>query len=551
MSFTTNNIETSATIDGSSKMSAPLVSASPSSSRTPLHSGQSTDRHPSTPLKTLAVYPQSRAINNRSPMAQSAKRRNSLQSLRSIAHLQHMYTRHGLASSEKPKILGRAHPALGLAATSPFALDESALPKTPVAPSQFAQDSQDSHARPPDLHKLKEDALVAWSESCKKWTLTGLTENEVTAAENDVGKKTVDLTDLISVTRATIRCVRDYLLAIPPDVTDSYIHAPVTTARPKASFRRQSSFYCSPRREVDYSTTSKSLPVVQSLAKQKSGSNLRGEGHTEEGSISRAQTTTLEATTTSIRNAAMDILVQLKQMEGESFELDRDEGAHLEFSLSDLGLASRDEVKSRAVTLRKIVPGSSLDKGRELVRVYLQLVSFAFEKIRNSENDTDNDGKLASTKIKVSPPWSQYDVSQGLSGALELLRAFVLFDVIFDGSNRRPVLEALSDGVILCQAFNGAVLASSKPWGLISLSDIDQADISRTFRKRHNLTVWTAALEARYGVSSASLDAILVAKGGPAEDWMDMLQNLICKWADAVAREINNSIQECYSICVM
>jgi hypothetical protein len=153
------------------------------------------------------------------------------------------------------------------------------------------------------------------------------------------------------------------------------------------------------------------------------------------------------------------------------------------------------------------------------------------------------------------------------------------------------LLLALSDGQLLCTAYNSILRASQRPWGFIpseSIHDIitlaqqrereeaAAASASRgtsldgsahltvesvsmrrsassdgggssdgpkriglTFRRMENLRVFMAAVKLRYLVQfKGSIDLKVIAR--KEEGWMEMLKELACCWVMAAAEEKRN-----------
>lgn len=486
---------------------------------------------PAPSTTTPIIGPSHRLVLKNAPPVPTFQRRNSLQSLGSITHLRHLYN----GQDSERKIKSRDYDA--------GRLSTSCLPPL--------------HSRNYDV--LKEEAHSMWLKCCQSWSLIDLYQTPIVDREDDLENSlnkagNVDLCQLLMTTRKTLQCVRDYLLAVPTRLLEDGVESEkrIGRATSKSTFRRRSTYYCSPRQEVGYGE-SNSLSGEGSLSgfsrvisKQKSEGNLqKGQGSYKQPKVAHQPLPSVIQTTALVRRLALDVLLQLKQLEQMS---SNEEDPSFDLSLSDLTMTETSAIHHLQ---DKHVSLDNLNKERICVRQYLDLVRSTFDRISQKKALDEQKDQSSTSSLQVTPSWSTYSAKEGLPGALNILRFFIPQDVHRTAPNsewtRRSALEALSDGYLLCQAFNGAALASSKPWGLISECDInelkgdsDKPAASWTFRKRQNLIVWIAALKARYGLPIASFDTVSVAKAGSADDWMDMLQITLCLWAQAVADEAHN-----------
>ncbi|KAH7334104.1 hypothetical protein B0J17DRAFT_675328 [Rhizoctonia solani] len=137
---------------------------------------------------------------------------------------------------------------------------------------------------------------------------------------------------------------------------------------------------------------------------------------------------------------------------------------------------------------------------------------------------------------------------------------------------RDTLLNALSDGHLLCAAYNAGVRKSKKAWGFINAESIHETALatseekaagSWTFRRRENLGLWAAALKLRYVIDIVPAEhsvaptrhfhqapraeathvqyapnqfsPIVIAKREAG--WEDMLERAIWEWVNAVVTE--------------
>ncbi|CAE6479990.1 unnamed protein product [Rhizoctonia solani] len=137
---------------------------------------------------------------------------------------------------------------------------------------------------------------------------------------------------------------------------------------------------------------------------------------------------------------------------------------------------------------------------------------------------------------------------------------------------RETLLNALSDGHLLCVAYNNGVRKSKKAWGFINAESIHETALatseeraagSWTFRRKENLGLWAAALKLRYVIDIVpaghaahptrhfhqapqpealhvqyapnQFSPIVIAKHEPG--WQDMLERAMWEWVNAVVTE--------------
>ncbi|CUA71279.1 hypothetical protein RSOLAG22IIIB_09452 [Rhizoctonia solani] len=137
---------------------------------------------------------------------------------------------------------------------------------------------------------------------------------------------------------------------------------------------------------------------------------------------------------------------------------------------------------------------------------------------------------------------------------------------------RETLLNALSDGHLLCVAYNAGVRKSKKAWGFINAESIHETALatteekaagSWTFRRKENLGLWAAALKLRYVIDIVpagqtthptrhfhqapqpeallvqyapnQFSPIVIAKHEPG--WEDMLERAMWEWVNAVVTE--------------
>ncbi|PWN52120.1 hypothetical protein IE53DRAFT_367470 [Violaceomyces palustris] len=251
-------------------------------------------------------------MSNQMPFSRSAAKRESVMALGSIGHLQHFYAKQGFASKIRPMTRGHLTLAIGHAGESALrnhvepptsqgtedamamleggrgsrqvtslaeGVDEESL--GPEA-STYSLPPYPNVPKPVEADPEAQRPLVAehLDRTCQLWGLLDLLKADTesmspqferrgshgslfptaaplsrTMSESSEGgssaplaSASVDLVHLMTSTTKTIRSVRNYLLALPPDAisTSAVPHTPGEPKR-KDAFKRQSSFASLPR----------------------------------------------------------------------------------------------------------------------------------------------------------------------------------------------------------------------------------------------------------------------------------------------------------------
>ncbi|CAE6505840.1 unnamed protein product [Rhizoctonia solani] len=225
-------------------------------------------------------------------------------------------------------------------------------------------------------------------------------------------------------------------------------------------------------------------------------------------------------------------------------------------AMSSVMSDSEDEVASRRVT--EAMRYLSVLGEREMD----QLVE------EDEEGEDDEDGL---------PEWATVEPfgSDLIARANSLLRYLLpphLVPCLPITPNRETLLAALSDGHLLCAAYNSGIRKSKKAWGFINAESIHETALatseekaagSWTFRRRENLGLWAAALKLRYVIDIVPAEhsvaptrhfhqapqtetthvqyapnqfsPIVIAKHEAG--WEDMLERAIWEWVNAVVTE--------------
>ncbi|CAE6447953.1 unnamed protein product [Rhizoctonia solani] len=217
---------------------------------------------------------------------------------------------------------------------------------------------------------------------------------------------------------------------------------------------------------------------------------------------------------------------------------------------------SEDEVASRRVS--------------EAMR-YLSVLGEREEGILEEDEEEEGEGEDG------LPDWASVEPFGGdlIGRTTSLIRYLLpptLSSHIPPAPTRETLLNVLSDGHLLCAAYNSGVRKSKKAWGFINASSIHETALatneekvsgSWTFRRKENLGLWAAALKLRYVIDIVPAEhttaptrhfhqapqqqqvqvqyapnqfsPIVVAKHEPG--WEDMLERAIWEWVNAVVTE--------------
>ncbi|KAE8226629.1 hypothetical protein CF319_g801 [Tilletia indica] len=179
------------------------------------------------PRKSGLFYPSSTlaAHSNQKPFSKSAAKRESVLALGSIGHLQHLFSKQGIANKQRPQMAGNLTLAIGHAGESALLLQESP-PSSPTfagsradalsalegisPPSSSDQQHQQQHIlvlppsptppqnkrlpypdvqRPTDVdpEALLPDVIQALDETCQQWDLIGLLKSSYRSTNSEGG----------------------------------------------------------------------------------------------------------------------------------------------------------------------------------------------------------------------------------------------------------------------------------------------------------------------------------------------------------------------------
>ncbi|KAG8928602.1 hypothetical protein FRC02_006684 [Tulasnella sp. 418] len=175
------------------------------------------------------------------PFSKSAAKRGSVMALGSIEHLQHYFTKTGLATKRRSQQLNKnLVPALGpsviptLSVSSTpslvFELPSPPLPPSPRPPFEEVERVPEAH---PDI--LKPGVISDLEETERVWGLTQTRHDMATEEKQgpalltvaNIRKSSKDQFDVLSalqITTRAIRSVRNYLVALPDDETRLSVH---------------------------------------------------------------------------------------------------------------------------------------------------------------------------------------------------------------------------------------------------------------------------------------------------------------------------------------
>ncbi|KAF8630566.1 hypothetical protein AX17_005378 [Amanita inopinata Kibby_2008] len=189
--------------------------------------------------RLTAFYPNTKSANKTlKPFSRSAAKRESVMALGSIEHLQHYFTKTGLAA--KKDLLDKTHyglvPAIGGASYVPTAVPidavpefelppspELPLPRRPTIPSVEKTYETDPESLLPGVVDDLNAVALAWQieaddhSNHKKPLLTVSAYEENDASQRASASLGVDILSLLKTTTRAIRSSRNYLVSLPDD----------------------------------------------------------------------------------------------------------------------------------------------------------------------------------------------------------------------------------------------------------------------------------------------------------------------------------------------
>lgn len=208
------------------------------------------------------------------------------------------------------------------------------------------------------------------------------------------------------------------------------------------------------------------------------------------------------------------------------------------------------------------VPGISIQEEKE---------AEGEEELEEDEEDEENPlEKWAREEVEEEleeKKTEEEKVQKKLIRAYECVRFFLPLDHLSHLKSplqsRTDFLKSLSDGMLVCIAYNIALRQSHRPWGFIpnqsihNIIELEQRTtpitsnanntssetnerVGLTFRRMDNLRVWAAALKLRYLIKSNTFEPKIVARG--EEGWENMLQGLLIGWIEALIVEKREEI---------
>lgn len=463
------------------------------------------------------------ATSNQAPYSRSAAKRDSIMALGSIGHLQHMYTKQGIASRNRPLHKG-AVIAIGPAAESVYGTDASfsgsepgndtvsevdeilQLPPSPEISAYKSLPSPNA-SRSIDDDELRSVMATNLRQLLSAWGWSGLLPDnqlpELTAMLGDMADEysvpdVPDSTDLIEITTNAIRSTRNYFLALPTSST----WAERDGVRPKAkdTFKRQSSFCAASDRSSGFS-----LPMLNIKA---TSQTLRV--HRNVPYLPLKQESVQLDHLGVLRKSALEVLSALREMdtnlrgsnEIRDGDLDDSSQSSIELPSSVEGKArfqsacldaQRDVIRRYVTTVDQLLTQTKPARPRPEVRraasalgfqdVASNQLSFRLSAAELSDNNTSCG--LGSYHNGVSESLLTCTDDQPYICVL-CLRTFLIdcldthptddldsaVAAIVSSTNIYELLLILADGYVLCRVFNLSVARSKYAWGFIQEQQI-------------------------------------------------------------------------------
>lgn len=513
------------------------------------------------------------------------------------------------------------------ASTSSFA--PSAIPASTWKGKSIRDTPKPAEA---DLSRLWPLMIHALAQTCYDWELP----QAITAVPLPEADDSVIPEDLINSTTKTIRAVRNFFFAVPPTALDASSRA--STATPTRTLRRKSSMQFR-EEDVDIvkpknafkrsSMISKTTSPESMLQKMAAAGKDDSPGRSTPTKMAppssfvpfetmqdRRKSTMLSSPSPMTRRAASEsggerlVAGVVAAAESPHQSEQREEEDPL-VSLRSCALG----VLSMLQSLQdEPVPGEGVEDKQQVVAEYLAKVDSLLGMLVKSQHlrkyidatDTARPGSASSEpsvkqpststgdKIKSKdsiPTWAQPSFhGTDLQRTFHLLRDILpeqsrsLPNPNISSSGPRILLDSLSDGYVLCHAFNAALRRSYRAWGFIPSSNIHDLTVSGsavvhksnpeeapsdiklrppgwTFRRVENLNRFAAAVTLRYGmrllplppssspngmtraatdrgkkpVEGLPFDAAMVVRKDPG--WEAILEGLVVAWVGSVVQE--------------
>ncbi|GAA6056732.1 putative Cytoplasm protein [Rhodotorula toruloides] len=373
---------------------------------------------------------------------------------------------------------------------------------------------------------------------------------------------------LLTLTTGAIRTTQQFVLSLPS--TSSSTSTAISPDPPQISTASR------PR-------TSLASPFTTAAAMSRSSSSGSNQGNP--AVIEADEQATLLA---ELRKKSLEVLGILREMEGRyrlpvPGRLLADEGEGMVASPLD---AEAPALPSSAVTAEAAVEDepiyrsdialSSLAAEQDVVREWVRAVNRVLDQTAEAGKTRRSKAADGGPQEEV-PEWARKD---GWEDSLARAHAIIVTHLSPEqtsslpnlASDRTGFLDALSDGYLLCLAYNAALrLSSPHPFGFISASSIHPFSsissssvemsctassasdgggggekIGQTFRRAENLRLWAGALKHRYNLALAGpppFDPKVVA-ARKEEGRRDGLERAVGEWAEDLANEVRREEEE-------
>ncbi|BGP06906.1 hypothetical protein JCM10049v2_002736 [Rhodotorula toruloides] len=603
--------------------------AAPGDSLEAQSSSTATNVPPARPFRAAKLPPPPLYTTSTSrPFSRSALKRQSVMALPSIQHLQHGFAKLGLKEGKKRGVEGSQRRGGGmgedkenegrlggLAGTVEDDEEgEEALegvlgpePPRPEVDLRMPWEKEGIEASLRDTKELRREVVEALDVVCETWGLTApastvsapldaldniphapraasavsSTSSASTSSRTDNSDSTPlsPLTSasstsdspvplvftLLTLTTGAIRTTQQFVLFLPSSSASSSLSATLSTDQPQISTASR------PR-------TSLASPFATAAAMSRSSSSGANQGNT--AAVEADERATLLA---ALRRKSLEVLGMLREMEGryrlpvvpQRLLADETEGmveSPLETEAPAFpeaaGVTAEIEIEPM---YRSDVTLSSLVAEQEVVREWVEVVKRVLEQTAETGGARRKSGAGNGEVLADVPDWAK---KVGWEDSLARAHAIIVAHLSSEQTSGLPdpaddrtgFLDTLSDGYLLCLAYNAALcLSSPHPFGFITSSSIhpfpptsrSSVEMSRTasnasdggavgekigqtFRRAENLRLWAGALKHRYNLALAGPPQFdpKVAAARREEGWRDGLEQAVGEWAEVVAMEL-------------
>ena len=426
--------------------------------------------------------------------AESAKSRESVLSLGSIAHLQYYFARTGLLDGKGGRLAKKKD-------DSRQTLDLSSFDTSFLSPNMAASDVDSSYAS------------MGSSPELPAQNLDGMLLESPVQDDDDEYYSDED---------------EDQARMLPPTVStynhrEKVIPRPPTLEELKEDLRKA-------LRDASNALEEAKLNPTSAPSSPSQGSNTPGSSKRNQGWYELQGMHILDIITLAIRAAKM-------------YYTAHDQPARLSTIKSERRI--RTELLSVMDVLKRMATRNFASGMRTEERVTMEnWVAGVYDMLRQEEAMEEEEKKKRASWIWLGDSWTGTDVEREYAFIKSMdpdsatLPAFKSVDQVGDEDLPTPFLEDMRTGLRLVKLHNAVVKKSKRPFGAI---DKWHTDFAKPYRPAENLRYWIKAAELRWEVL-LSVDVMAVVSGTDRAA-LKGFEEAIWKWCDKVREEISAELK--------